>query len=78
MNRVDLLGAKVHEKTRWQRVRWILALDEIGKLGRAATWDEWNKTWFRGEHYTAAAAKKALTRLCSELRELGARGRSRR
>jgi hypothetical protein len=71
MSRVELLGTQLHEKTRWQRVRWILALDEAGQLGRPATWDEWNKIWFRGEAYTAAAAKKALTRLCSELRELG-------
>jgi len=67
----ELLGAEVHEKTRWQRVRWILALDEIARLGRAATWEEWNKIWFRGERYTDAAAKKALTRLCADLREFG-------
>jgi hypothetical protein len=71
MARTELLGSQLHEKTRWQRVRWILALDDVAKLGRAATWAEWNKIWFRGEPYTRAAAKKALTRLCAELREFG-------
>jgi len=71
VTRTELLGADLHEKTRWQRVRWILALDEVARLGRAATWEEWNKTWFGGQRYTATAAKKALTRLCSDLRELG-------
>jgi hypothetical protein len=71
MSRTDLLGGELHEKTRWQRVRWILALDEVARLGRAATWEEWNKVWFRGERYTEAAAKKALMRLCLDLRELG-------
>jgi len=73
MSRTDLLGAELHEKTRWFRVRWILALDEIAKLGRAATWDEWNKIWFRGERHTTAAANRALARLCADLRELGVR-----
>jgi hypothetical protein len=71
MGRVELLGSQLHEKTRWQRMRWILALDEVARLGRAATWEEWNKIWFRGERYTAAAAKKALTRLCADLHEFG-------
>ena len=71
MRPMELLGPHLHEKTRWQRVRWILALDEAAKLGRAATWEEWNKIWFQGERYTPAAAKKALTPLCSDLRELG-------
>ena len=71
MARIELLGSQLHEKTRWQRVRWVLALDEAARLGRAATWGEWNKIWFRGDSYTAAAAKKALTRLCAELHEFG-------
>ncbi len=66
-----LLAQDVGPSARAARVRWILALDEAGRLRRPATWAEWNKIWFRHSHYTAKGSKRAIMRLRSTLKEYG-------
>jgi len=69
----NLLGRNVPPAARAYRARWVLALDEAGRLGRPATWEEWNRIWFGRERVTFQTAKRALTRLKRELRLYGVR-----
>ena len=66
-----LLGSKVPPAARASRARWILALDEAARLGRPATWEEWNRIWFGRQRVTFDTAKRALVRLKAELRMCG-------
>jgi hypothetical protein len=58
-------------KTRAARVRWVLALDEAARLGRAATWGEWNKIWFGDSEWNEASALRAHSRFRRDLKKIG-------
>jgi len=66
-----LLARDLSPNKRATRVKWILALDEAGRLRRPATWAEWNKIWFRHSHYTVTGSKRAIMRLRRTLKEFG-------